>query len=84
MEEYEIIKNWLYEKFGLICSPSVDKRNNKVSVKFNTHESKKLASLLSPYIPDFMRYKIEGILSYTPRVRNSQTDNAVGDDIVQV
>lgn len=80
--EADLIAEWFSEKFDLPVSFDRDTRNDLYSLRFTTTASKKLAGIVEPYIIPTMRYKIEGILSYSPRVLDTQTDNAVGEDIV--
>lgn len=76
----EIIAEWFLEKYKVTAKFDVDKRNNKVSLRFGTLDSITLAKILSPYVIPEMEYKIRDILNYTPRVLGST--NTVDEDIV--
>ena len=58
-----------------------DKRNNKVSLRFNREDSLKLVSIVTPYIHESMKYKIDVDINYETRVRDTLK---MGDDIVQI
>jgi hypothetical protein len=66
-EEAEVIAKWFLDRYQLTCKFDVDNRSGKVSIRFGTLDSKKFAEIVSPYIIPSMKYKIEDILSYTPR-----------------
>lgn len=76
----EVIAKWFLEKYNVVAKFDVDKRNDKVSLRFGTFDSITLAKILSPYIIPEMEYKIRDILNYTPRVLGSTT--VVDEDIV--
>lgn len=69
MEEAEIIKQWFKDRYDIDVKFDVDKRNNKVSIRMNTQESKKFVSIVSPYVPQCMKYKIEHVDKYSPRAQ---------------
>lgn len=77
-EEAKIIREWFSEKYGLTPVFDIDKRNNKFSIRFNTKESLKFVSIISKYIVPSMKYKIEHVGNYIPRVQ----DTLRGEDIV--
>lgn len=78
-EEAEIVAKWFLDKYGFIVKFDIDKRSNKVSIRFGTHDSIALAKILQPYIIPEMEYKIKDVLNYTPRVLGPVN---TGEDIV--
>lgn len=77
--EADVVSEWFLDKYGLTVKFDIDKRSNRVSIRFNTKDSIALAKILQPYIIPEMEYKIKGILNYTPRVLGPDTS---GEDIV--
>lgn len=73
-EEAEVISDYFRDKYGLTCKFDVDKRNNKYSIRFGTLDSKKFVEIVAPYIVPSMRYKIQSVLEYTPRVLGTHFD----------
>lgn len=67
-EEAEVISQWFFDKYGLIAKFDIDNRSNKVSIRFGTQDSKKFTEIVSGYLIPTMRYKIENIINYIPRV----------------
>jgi len=78
-EEAEIVAEWFLEKYGFTVKFDVDKRSNKVSLRFGTLDSVALAKILQPYIIPEMEYKIKDVVNYTPRVLGPVL---TGEDIV--
>lgn len=78
-EEADVIADWFHTKYQLTVKFDVDKRSNKVSVRFGTLDSQAFARIVAPYIIDSMFYKIESVLNYTPRVLDPVI---AGEDIV--
>lgn len=68
LDEAEVTKKWFEDVFSISPKFDVDKRNDKVSLRFNTHDSKTLANIISPYFIPCMQYKLDKVDSYTPRV----------------
>lgn len=81
-EEAELLKNWFSSKYNITPKFDVDKRNNKFSLRFNTQESKDFVPIIYPYMFNPLKYKIEHVDKYSPRVQSTLTDNAEGEDIV--
>lgn len=79
LEEAEICKDWFAERYSVLAKFDTDKRSGRVSLRFGTLDSKKLANTLSPHIVDCLRYKIDCVLNYSPRVLDSTN---VDEDIV--
>jgi len=77
-EEAELLKQWFSDKYSLDAKFDVDRRNDKYSLRFNTKDSKEFVSIVSPYIFYTMKYKIEHVDKYSPRV----PDTLRGEDIV--
>lgn len=77
-EEAELLKEWFYSKYKLDAKFDVDKRNNKYSLRFNTQDSRKFVSIVSPYMFQPLKYKIDHVDKYIPRV----LDTLRGEDIV--
>lgn len=77
-KEAELLRDWFKGKYSLDAKFDKDKRNNKFSLRFNTTDSKKFVSIVSPYIFDSMKYKIQHVDKYSPRV----PDTLRGEDIV--
>jgi hypothetical protein len=76
----KVLADWFLEKYNIVSKFDVDKRNDKVSLRFGTLDSIVLAKILSPYIIPEMGYKIRDVLNYTPRVLGSTA--IVDEDIV--
>ena len=77
-EEANLLKEWFSSKYGLDAKFDIDKRNDKYSLRFNTNDSRTFVSIVSPYMFQPMKYKIEHVDKYTPRV----LDTLRGEDIV--
>lgn len=76
--EAELLKEWFHSKYQLDAKFDVDKRNDKYSLRFNTQDSREFVSIVSPYMFKPLRYKIEHVDKYSPRV----PDTLRGEDIV--
>lgn len=57
-EEAEIVKSWFKDVYNLDAKFDLDKRSNKISIRFNTKDSQKFISVVEKYIPKCMEYKI--------------------------
>jgi len=77
-EEALLLKEWFNNKYKLDAKFDIDKRNNKYSLRFNTKDSKEFVSIVSPYIFQPLKYKIEHVDKYSPRA----PDTLRGEDIV--
>lgn len=77
-EEAELLREWFKNKYNIEPKFDIDKRNDKYSLRFNTADSKEFVSIVSPYIFSSMKYKIEHVDKYSPRV----LDTLRGEDIV--
>lgn len=77
--EAEIAARWFLENYGFVVKFDIDKRNNKVSLRFGTKDSINLAKILQPYIIPEMEYKTKDVINYTPRVLDPVV---TGEDIV--
>lgn len=77
-EEADLLRDWFKEKYNLEVKFDKDKRNDKYSLRFNTKDSKEFVSIVSPYMFDTMKYKIQHVDKYSPRV----LDTPRGEDIV--
>jgi len=77
-EEAELLKEWFYSKYKLNAKFDVDKRSNKYSLRFNTKDSREFVSIVYPYMFQPLKYKIEHVDKYSPRV----PDTLRGEDIV--
>lgn len=77
-EEAHLIQQWFKEKYELDAKLDRDKRNDKYSIRFNTTDSKTFISIVSPYVFQSMKYKLEHVDKYSPRV----LDTLRGEDIV--
>lgn len=76
-EEAEILKEWFFSKYKLNPKFDVDKRNDKYSLRFNTKESREFVSIVSPYMFDSMKYKIDHVDKYSPRVPDILRDEDI-------
>ena len=81
-EEAEIIKTWFETTYQLSPVFDVDKRNNLYSIRFKTVDSKKFAEIVSPHLPDCMKYKVDQVISYVTRVQDAPPVKTEGEDIV--
>lgn len=79
LEEAEVIRDWFRDRYDITVKFDTDKRNNLVSIRMNTKESKKFVSIIAPYVPVCMKYKIAHVDMYVPRVQNVRNTD---DDIV--
>jgi len=77
-EEAELLRDWFQEKYSITPKFDVDKRNDKYSLRFNTKDSRVFVSIVSPYMFHPLKYKIEHVDKYSPRV----PDTLRGEDIV--
>jgi len=77
-EEADLLRDWFKEKYNLEVKFDKDKRNDKYSLRFNTKDSKEFVSIVSPYMFNTMKYKIQHVDKYSPRV----LDTPRGEDIV--
>lgn len=77
-EEAQLIQQWFKQKYELDAKLDRDKRNDKYSIRFNTTDSKTFISIVSPYVFQSMKYKLEHVDKYSPRV----LDTLRGEDIV--
>ena len=77
-EEAELLRDWFNQKYRIVPKFDTDKRNDKFSLRFTTQMSRDFVSIVSPYIFQSMKYKIEHVDKYSPRVR----DTLRGEDIV--
>lgn len=77
-EEAELWRDWFTEKYKITPKFDVDKRNDKYSLRFNTKDSKEFASIVSPYMFQTMKYKLDHVDKYIPRVPGTLR----GEDIV--
>lgn len=76
-EEANILKDWFLSKYGLDAKFDRDKRNNKYSLRFNTKDSKTFISIVSPYMYESMKYKIQHVDKYSPRVPDILRDEDI-------
>lgn len=67
-EEAKLLQDWFQDKYQIIPKFDIDKRNNKYSLRFNTKESKTFVSIVEPYMFQNMKYKLEHVDKYVPRV----------------
>lgn len=79
-EEADTILNYFWEVWGIKPKKSFYKKNSRWNVIFNTSEGKKFEQIISPYVIESMSYKLPSLR--ITRVQDTQTDYAVGDDIV--
>lgn len=77
LEEVELLRDWFKDKYSLDAKFDRDKRNDKYSLRFNTTDSRKFVSIVSPYIFETMRYKIEHVDKYSPRVPDILRDEDI-------
>lgn len=70
-EEANLLQSWFNEKYNITPKFDVDKRSNKYSLRFNTKESREFVSIVSPYMFQPMKYKIEHVDKYAPRVQDT-------------
>lgn len=78
-QEAELLRDWFSDKYKLEPKFDVDKRNDKYSLRFNTRESRDFVSIVLPYMYQPMRYKVDHVDKYIPRVQ----DTLRGEDIVR-
>lgn len=78
-EEALLLRDWFNNKYNIIPKFDIDKRNSKYSLRFNTKESKTFVSIVSPYIFQSMKYKIDHVDKYIPRAQDIQL---MDEDIV--
>lgn len=76
-EEVELLRDWFKDKYSLDAKFDRDKRNDKYSLRFNTTDSRKFVSIVSPYIFKTMRYKLEHVDKYSPRVPDILRDEDI-------
>ena len=76
-EEAELLKDWFKTKYSLEAKFDVDKRNDKYSLRFNTADSREFVSIVSPYIFYTMKYKIDHVDKYSPRVPDILRDEDI-------
>lgn len=79
LEEAELIRDWFKSKYDIDCKFDIDRRNNKVSLRMNTNDSRKFVDVVAPYMIPSMKYKIEHVEKYNPRVLSSSFED---EDIV--
>lgn len=79
LEEALITNQWFQDRYKITASFDVDKRNGKVSLRFTTLASKVFAQIVLPYLLPSMRYKVDKVITYIPRVLGP---TVVGEDIV--
>lgn len=77
-EDALIIQKWFQDKYNLSCVFDVDPRNNLYSIRFKTQDSKTFASIVEKYLLPSMRYKVDSILSYVPRVQGILPETSEG------
>ena len=77
LEEAELLRSWFKDKYSLDAKLDRDKRNDKYSLRFNTTDSRKFVSIVSPYIFETMKYKIEHVDKYSPRVPDILRDEDI-------
>ena len=68
LEEAEIIKDWFKSKYEIDVKFDLDKRNNKISIRMNTKDSKIFVQIVKPYIHESMKYKLSHVGDYETRV----------------
>lgn len=81
-EEALIIQSWFNDKYNLTCVFDIDNRSGRHSIRFGTQDSKRFCEIVKSFIIPSMRYKIDSVLGYAPRVRDTQPDTSEGEDIV--
>lgn len=64
LNEVEMSCNYFKEKYGFKCWPQKRKENQYV-IFFSNKTSLDLAEMILPYMPNFMRYKLEGVYNYS-------------------
>jgi hypothetical protein len=60
-EEADLLRDWFSEKYLITPKFDVDKRSDKVSLRFNSKESVIFASIVSPYMCPSMKYKLDHV-----------------------
>jgi recombination protein RecA len=83
LEEAEILKKWFKDRYDIDVKFDTDKRNGLISLRFNTTDSKKFVSIIAPYVPQCMKYKIEHVDKYIPKsAKHPNFTIETGEDIV--
>lgn len=77
-EEAELLREWFSVKYKINARFDIDKRNDKYSLRFNTADSRTFVSIIYPYMFQTLKYKVEHVDRYSPRVQ----DTLRGEDIV--
>ena len=76
-EEAILLREWFLSKYNIEPKFDIDKRNDKYSLRFNTKESKEFVSIVSPYMFESMKYKIQHVDKYSPRVPDILRDEDI-------
>lgn len=59
-EQCQLMAKWFKDKYNIIAMPHIVKKNNKLCrLKFNGDNTEKLFNIISPYVIESMRYKID-------------------------
>lgn len=67
-EEAELLQAWFKEKYKILPKFDIDRRNDKYSLRFNTKDSREFVSIVSPYMFHTLKYKVDHVDKYIPRV----------------
>lgn len=77
LEEAELLRDWFQDKYKLDAKFDRDRRNNKYSLRFNTKDSKEFVSIVFPYMFESLKYKIQHVDKYSPRVPDILRDEDI-------
>lgn len=64
-EEHDLLRDWFYEKFNISVLYVNCKRDGLYLKIANLDDRKRFIDVVSPFIPNCMSYKIDGLLSYS-------------------
>jgi len=76
-EEADLLKDWFLDKYNIEPKFDIDRRNDKYSLRFNTKDSREFVSIVSPYMFESMKYKIQHVDKYSPRVPDILRDEDI-------
>lgn len=80
LNEIETIINYFKEVWDIVAKKRFAKKTSSYYLAFNSKNSVKFEALISEFILPQFRYKLPSF--YSPRVLDTQTGRAEGDDIV--
>jgi hypothetical protein len=76
-EEATLLKEWFLSKYNIEPKFDIDRRSDKYSLRFNTKDSREFVSIVSPYMFEPMKYKIQHVDKYSPRAPDILRDEDI-------